>query len=127
MMASDCCRRVPWIAIKLSLIAIAIEYQRLPLTRRARVGSQVHLDSTNDESVWDEVMVDEEGEDEWCWEKDFELTDDAVILPPIEQASVTMFFVCASGSSGTACSLQGWEPLSELRPHQVCTPTDGHG
>jgi hypothetical protein len=90
-------------------------------------GSQVHLDSTNDESVWDEVMVDEEGEDEWCWEKDFELTDDAVILPPIEQASVTMFFVCASGSSGTACSLQGWEPLSELRPHQVCTLTDCHG
>ena len=80
-----------------------------------------------DDAVWDEVMVDEEGEDEWCWEKDFELTDDAVILPPIEQASVPMFFVCAAGSSGTACSLQGWEPLSELRPHQVCTPTDCHG
>ena len=32
-----------------------------------------------------EVMVDEEGEDEWCWEEEFELTDDALILPPIEQ------------------------------------------
>ena len=32
-----------------------------------------------------EVMVDEEGEEEWCWEEEFELTADAVILPPIEQ------------------------------------------
>ena len=34
-----------------------------------------------------EVMVDEEGEDEWCWEHEFQLTNDAVILPPIEQVS----------------------------------------
>ena len=30
-----------------------------------------------------------------------------------------MYFVCAAGTSGTACSLQSWEPLSELRPHYV--------
>ncbi len=88
---------------------------------------QVHLDSAADvDAPHEEVMVDEEGEDEWCWEADFELTDDAVILPPIEQASEPMFFVCAAGSSGTARSLQGWEPLSELRPHWVwCGVEDG--
>ena len=41
-----------------------------------------HIDSTDPD-----VMVDEEGEDEWCWEDEFELTDDAVILPPIEQVA----------------------------------------
>ena len=83
-------------------------------------GLQVHLDgAAQTDAPHEEVMVDEEGEDEWCWEEEFELTDDAVILPPIEQAGEPMFFVCAAGSSGTACSLQGWEPLSELRPHHV--------
>ena len=73
-----------------------------------------------------EAMVDEDGEDEWCWEDEFLLTDDALLLPPIEQASEPMFFVTACGTSGTAVSLQGWQPLSELRPHAVWSgPEEG--
>ena len=32
-----------------------------------------------------ECWVDEDGEDEWCWERKFKLYADGVVLPPLEQ------------------------------------------
>ena len=42
-------------------------------------------------------MVDEDGDDEWCWESKFKLAKDGVVLPALEQAAEPMYFVAAAG------------------------------
>jgi hypothetical protein len=64
-----------------------------------------------------ECWVDEDGEDEWCWEYQFKPERGTKVNPPLLSAIEPMYFVAAAGTTVSARILQEWAPLSSLRPH----------
>ena len=103
-------------------------YRGTLIRASAEEGLLVHFDggaggfTIGDEEA--ECWVDEDGEDEWCWEANFRPPKGVHVMPALEPAVEPMYFVAAAGSTGTASMLQHWVPLAELRPHWLWRGAD---